>query len=671
MKGLFYPKLAWSGIHKNRRLYWPYLLTASGVVMMFYIIAFLASSDRVQALRGGNSAVLTLRLGIVVMAVFALIFRFYANSFLIRRRKKEFGLYNILGMDKRHIGRLLLCETLLVALFTLAAGLFFGIAFSKLAELCLIRLLKQSAAFTLTLSPTAILQTLLVFGVIYFLTFLNTLRQIHFSNPIALLRSENTGEKPPKANWLLGLLGFLLLGVAYFIAIRITNPLDALFAFLIAVLLVIAGTYLLFIAGSVLFCRLLQRSKRYYYRANHFVSLSSMVYRMKRNGAGLASICILATMVLVMISSTSSLYFGIEETLHLRYPRDVSVALQFDDLPAWQKADMTAARQAIGDTLQEESLNASDVLDYRSASSWGRPQGNSLVLEDSTLVLKENWLFFFISLDDYNRCMGQNETLAEDEVLLYAERGSFTADSVTLPDGSARRVKQNLTAFWPLARAGLTSNPVLCIVVPDLNATVQSIQTFVNSLSENSDYYIALDWRYSFNCSEATIDNTSRLLTSVVNSSRPETFSFETAWTDSIAENRADFYGSYGGLFFLGILLSLVFLCGAVLILYYKQISEGYEDQMRFDIMQKVGMTRREIRQSINSQLLTVFFLPLLMAGLHLTFAFPMLRRIILLFGVMDSSLLAWTTVISFAVFSLFYTLVYKFTSNSYYRIVA
>ena len=312
----FIRNLAWSGIHKNRRLYWPYLLTASGVVMMFYIIAFLASSDRVATLRGGTSTIITLKLGIIVMSVFALIFLFYANSFLIRRRKKEFGLYNILGMDKRHIGRLLFCETLLVALFTLSAGLFFGIAFSKLSELCLIRLLKQTAAFTLTLSPTAILQTLLVFGVIYFFTFLNTLRQIHFSNPIALLHSENTGENPPRANWLLGLLGFLLLGAAYFIAVSITNPLDALVAFLFAVLLVIAGTYLLFIAGSVLFCRLLQRSKRYYYRANHFVSLSSMVYRMKRNGAGLASICILATMVLVMISSTSSLYFGIEETLH-------------------------------------------------------------------------------------------------------------------------------------------------------------------------------------------------------------------------------------------------------------------------------------------------------------------------------------------------------------------
>ena len=668
MKGLFYPKLAWSGIHKNRRLYWPYLLTASGVVMMFYIIAFLASSDRVATLRGGTSTIITLKLGIIVMSVFALIFLFYANSFLIRRRKKEFGLYNILGMDKRHIGRLLFCETLLVALFTLSAGLFFGIAFSKLSELCLIRLLKQTAAFTLTLSPTAILQTLLVFGVIYFFTFLNTLRQIHFSNPIALLHSENTGENPPRANWLLGLLGFLLLGAAYFIAVSITNPLDALVAFLFAVLLVIAGTYLLFIAGSVLFCRLLQRSKRYYYRANHFVSLSSMIYRMKRNGAGLASICILATMVLVMISSTSSLYFGIEETLHLRYPRDINVTLQFDDLSSWQTADLTAARQAIDDTLQEEDLNVSDVLDYRSASSWGKLQGHSLSLQSSALMQKDDWLLFFISLTDYNRYMDQDETLADDEVLLYSKQSSFTADSLTLPDGSTRRVKQNLTEFWPLAQAGLTSNPALCIIVPDLNATVQAIH---DTFPENSDYYIALDWRYSFNCSDATANTTNRLLTSVVDSSRPETFSFEMARMDSIAENRADFYGSYGGLFFLGILLSLVFLCGAVLILYYKQISEGYEDQARFDIMQKVGMTRREIQRSINSQLLTVFFLPLLMAGLHLAFAFPMLRRIILLFGVMDSAHLAWTTVISFAVFSLFYTLVYKFTSNSYYRIVA
>lgn len=312
MKTGFYPKLAFDGIRKNRRMYVPFICTCIGMVMMFYIISYLHYSDSVAAMRGGAIVQTMLNLGTITVGIFSCIFLFYTNSFLIRRRKKEFGLYHILGMGKRNIARILFWETMLTALISLVIGIGFGILFSKLAELGMLRLMHAQATYSMQISPDSILFTITVFGCIFILLFFNALRQIHFSGAISLIRSENVGEKPPKGNWILGILGLGCLVVAYYLAVTVADPVSALGMFFIAVILVIFGTYLIMIAGSVLFCRLLQKNKHYYYKANHFVSISSMVYRMKRNGAGLASICILATMVLVMLSTTVSLYFGMQ-----------------------------------------------------------------------------------------------------------------------------------------------------------------------------------------------------------------------------------------------------------------------------------------------------------------------------------------------------------------------
>lgn len=353
MKKGFYSKLAWSGIRKNKKLYTPYLLTCIGMVMMFYIISFLSTSRVLQSMPGGDTMQSMLELGCGVIGVFSLIFLFYTNSFLLRRRKREFGLYNILGMGKRNLARVLLWETLIVAGLSLSLGLFAGFVLSKFAELGMLNILSADVTFSLTVEPGAIGQTLLLFAVIFALILLNTLRQIHLSNPIALLHSGNTGEKPPKANWILALAGFLLLAAAYYLAVTIEDPVAALIWFFVAVVMVIVATYLLFVAGSVAICRILQKNKKYYYKTNHFVSVSSMVYRMKRNGAGLASICILCTIVLVMLSSTVCLYSGTEDSLRSRYPRNIN--LNTDD----QQPCRSARRKGSGapDTDRSDRLS--------------------------------------------------------------------------------------------------------------------------------------------------------------------------------------------------------------------------------------------------------------------------------------------------------------------------
>ena len=317
MRGL-YRRLAWSGIAKHRKFYLPYLLTCIAMITMYSIIAFLPDTEFLLSFRGSELMQTILMLGTFVIAVFALIFLFYTNSFLIRRRKREFGLYNILGMGKRHLACVVIWEAVFLAGISLAAGLLLGILLSKTAELGMVRLVAAQTDYRLRIEVPAIRETLAVFGVIHLLILLNSLRQIHLTNPLELLRSESAGEKPPKANWVLALLGAVLLGGAYALAVSIEEPVSALLWFFVAVIMVILGTYLLFIAGSVALCRLLQKNKRYYYKTNHFVSVSSMLYRMKRNGAGLASICILCTMVLVMVSSTVCLYIGAEDSLVAR-----------------------------------------------------------------------------------------------------------------------------------------------------------------------------------------------------------------------------------------------------------------------------------------------------------------------------------------------------------------
>lgn len=673
----FYSKLAWNGIRKNKKFYTPYILTCIGMVTMYYIVSFLSVSPQVTNMSGGDTIQVMLSLGCGVISVFSILFLFYTNSFLMRRRKKEFGLYNILGMGKGNLARILLWETLIVTVLSLGIGLLCGIVLSKVAELGMLNILSLEVSFAFQIEIQAVYQTIVLFLVIFALILLNSLRQIHLTNPIELLHSETVGEKPPKANWVLAVLGLFLLGGAYWLAVSIQDPLSAFIWFFVAVIMVIIGTYFLFIAGSVSFCKLLQKNKRYYYKTHHFISVSSMVYRMKRNGAGLASICILCTMVLVMVSSTICLYIGTEDSLRTRYPRHINLDTTIQAFNEADEVQMDKIRQISAEVVSEYGQEMSQVLDYRVAGLVGYLNEDQIILDESRLTefhwdgYSDVWQIYVVPLEDYNRLMGQSETLEADEVLIYTTKmGEYTADTITFEDGNPMRVKKVVDDFADNGVDAMQVIPSLYIFVSDFQKVVEPLLGMENLTSG----IVSLHWFYGFdlNCEDEKqieiMDELGRridLLEIESGEGAPIT-SYE-----AVAKERTSFYGLYGGLFFLGVLLGIVFLFAAVLIIYYKQISEGYEDQSRFEIMQKVGMNRREIKKSINSQILTVFFLPLLTAGVHLCFAFPLIYKLLALFSLTNLSLLILVTVICYLIFSLFYVVIYRVTSHAYYSIVS
>lgn len=667
MRRNLYPKLAWHGIQKNQKTYLPFLLTSIGITMMYYIIAYLTYSKSVYEMRGGQEMQMILSWGTAVVAIFAAIFLFYMNSFLMRRRKTEFGLYNILGMGKWNIARILLWQNLMLFMASLIGGLGLGVVFSKLSELCAAKVLGAGSPLGFKIEPNAVRNTILLTAVSYGLILLYSLGQIHVSKPIALLRGEKTGEKPPKARWLLALIGIVLLGIAYYLSITIEEPIAALSTFFVAVLLVILATYLLFICGSVALCKILQKNKHYYYQLRHFVSVSSMSYRMKRNGASLASICILSTMVLVMISSSLCLYVGSEESLRTRYPRDIEITAE-------ASSDIPAMQQIISDVLQEKQLAAEKEQQCTVLSVSGLLDGDHVLMglneDDNSYIDYDKILMMgILTLDEYNRLAGASETLADGEILIHMLQESYDYDTIQLGDMTPLHIKKQVDNFIEDGDAVASVSKTMYLVVRD-NAALQEIYNMQKEVYGTAASI--LEYQYAFNI-EADADTEIAVMKELrdrFSAAVYEGVNLHNYSCRGLEEQRSSFYALYGGLLFLGILLSIVFLFGTVLIMYYKQISEGYEDAARFEIMQKVGMTRPEIKKSINSQILTVFAAPLLAAGVHTAFAFPLVRRLLILFGLTNIPLLIGITIVSFLIFAVLYALMYKLTSHSYYQLV-
>lgn len=690
MKKGFYPKLAFDGIRKNKKMYLPYILTSIGMVMMYYIIIFLQFSQSIKDAVQSSTVSEILGLGSWVIAIFSCIFLFYTNSFLIKRRKKEFGLYNILGMDKHNLGIILFWETLIIAVISLVIGLAAGIVFSKLAELIFLNLLKSDVTFDLTVSSQGIGLCAIIFTVINILLFFNSLRQVRFSSAISLVRSEQTGEKPPKGNRLLGILGVLLLGGAYYISLSIKEPLQALTLFFVAVIMVIIGTYLVMISGSVLFCRLLQKNKKYYYKPNHFVSVSSMVYRMKRNGAGLASICILATMVLVMISSTTSLYFGEEDALSIRYPREINIDISTLDTDLEKNGQMDNIISDIKNICKNHGVKETGTYTYLSGMISGMITDDGKVETDinridnfSNIALGDFssvYSFIFIPVDDYNKIIGTSYTLKDDEAIIYNYRNDsrYGKNVISFNRGQSFKIVKQTDEFVIDTNAAISVTPTMALIVNDIDNATKGLTYNATTAQKIENTGISFHRYYCFDTGVSPqhqielSKDIANYLDGNIEKYRADTSNrMFRSTVESREQNRLDFFGLYGGLFGLGIILSIVFIFAAVLIIYYKQISEGYEDQSRFEIMQKVGMTKTEIRKSINSQLLTVFFLPLIFAGMHLAFAAPIIKKLLLLFNLTNLNLFIVTILISFAAFALFYMIVYKITSSAYYKIVS
>ena len=676
MKAGFYPKMAATGMRKNGRLYAPYLLTCIVMVAVYYIFHFLGYSGIMDGMPGGHTATDMMRMGTYIMTLFGLLFLFYTQATLIKGRKKEFGLYSILGMNRFNLGRILFFETLFTWAVATAGGLVAGIGLSKLAELGFTKLIEVPVRYSFSVSVSSVIMTALTYAAIFFLIYLNSIRQVGFASPIELVTADKAGEKPPKSNWLAGALGLACLGAGYYIALRIQQPMSALMWFFAAVILIMIGTYLLLIAGSVILCRMLQKNRDYYYRTNHFVSVSSMMYRMKRNGAGLASICILLTMILVMMSSTSALYTGSEECLNVRYPNEIGAFAckygydeDLEGLGGKLDADLKAA-------AGEHGAKITNNKTYYEWSISGYFDDSKL---DVTLNSKSDLAFInydkvaqilFIDADVYNRVFGYDETVAPGEALVGTAKNIGIGDVITIGDVSlkvTKRIDDRIAEIDPAAQ--VSASPGIFVIVNDANEVAAH---YTQYRDYDGEPMLAWFWNCRFDTG-LDADEQAALADTLDDLIKEELqpLDFDNCYCESHEAERSDFVSTFGGLFFLGILLSIIFLMSCVIIMYYKQVSEGFEDQSRFDIMQKVGMTKEDIRNSVNSQMLTVFLIPMIFACIHLAVVLPIVNKLLMLFGLFDIPRLVISSAVCILICGMVYAVIYRVTSNAYYRIVS
>ena len=664
-----YFHLAWDGIRKNRRLYVPYLLTGVGAATLFYILLALANGPAAQ-MNGGDSLSLILRLGSFVLAIFSALLLFYTNSFLIRRRNREFALYNVLGMGKGNIARILVWETLLSAGIALLGGLTLGAALSKLAELALTHLMGGEISYSYPLSGQGALLTALFFAAIYVLILLVNIVRIRAANPVQLLRAGSEGEREPRSKWILALLGAVCLAAGYLISLRTNVALYAIQNFFPAVILVIIGTYLTFIALSIVVLKALRKNRRYYYKTSHFATVSGLIYRMSRNAAGLASICILSTMVLVTVSTTVSLYKGLDAYADVRWPQDMTLTLMTD--PRTNTVpDVAPVLRVVDDTMTRAGLTQSNVHGYRTVRFSAQRSGDALDLTSEQLTgsSADEYAVMVLDTEGYADLTGEQVTLSPGEALAWTDGAAF-GDTLTL-GGDTLRLRP-LDSFSLVSGSSIMGLHTLYLVVPDLDSVLELRAQQNAYANEHGGTRSMLNYTYQFDLS-GTDDEQLDALHTLLSDPAFES-SAEAANVNYTTDMRADGYptlrSTYGGFLFLGFFLGFVFLFATVLIIYYKQVSEGYDDRGRFRIMQQVGMTPKEVKATIRTQVLLMFFLPLVTAAIHIAFAFPLIKQIVFAFGLQNVHLFLLCTLGTFGVFALLYTFVYLLTARTYYRIV-
>ncbi len=650
MKMSFYPKLAAGNMKKNARTYVPYMLTCIITVAMYYIVKSLSQNPGVKEMIGGGYLSELMFIGSHVVALFAVIFLFYTNSFLVKRRKKEFGVFNILGMEKRHLAWVLGWETAYLALGSLVLGLLLGIIMDKAMYLLVGKIIGGGVPLGFFVSARVIGQTVQIFAVIF----------LHVADPIALLQAGNAGEKEPSTRWLLALAGLVSVGGGYYIAVTVSDPVASLLLFFVAVVLVIIGTYLLFTAGSIALLKILRKNRKYYYRTRHFVSVSGMIYRMKQNAVGLANICVLSTMVLVMVSTTTSLMIGMEDVVRERYPADIMVYFK-EDAPQGNQAYIEAIRAL----QRERGLAVKNEMAYLYL---GLSASHEYKYEESheigvTSALDSMDELFLITLDDYNAVMKERKTLEEGEVMVYSNRTSYDLPVFKLL-GREYRVAEKLDSFVGNGQYSANMSNTIYIVVPDREALLEIYDAQRELLGENAR---GIRQVYGFDM-DADEEEQNAFYNDLLDCMAQNGIS---AVTEARAEAKSSFISLYGGLFFIGVFLGVLFVMATVLIIYYKQISEGYDDRERFSIMQKVGMSRDEVKSAIHSQVVTVFFLPLIVAGIHVTAAFPLISKLLVLMQLTNTKLFIACTGACFLVFAVMYVFVYNLTARTYYRIVS
>lgn len=667
----------------NRRFYLPYILTVIGTAAAFYIMAAIVSDPGSKELAAGTSngpmyVSMFMTLGMFVLGLFSCIFLLYTNSFLMKRRQKELGLYSVLGMSKTNIAGIMVFEALYIALIGIGGGLAVGILLTKLVSLALFRLMRLPVPFGFSVQPIAIIIVVLFFAGLILLTLLANLAKVGRSRPVELLRGGNVGEKEPKANWFLTIVGVLFLGAGYAVAMLVDNPGMAVAVYFLAVFAVIIGTYCLFTSVSIAVLKALRRNKRYYYKAKHFISVSGMLYRMKRNAVGLANICILCTMVMVMVSGTLSLYLGSEEQVNVYCPADVVVEATYY---ASSNED-----HVYNEETGEETIEYHTPYDAAAMDAWFEDYFAAHKLTPSAAKAVEYYTFTAVDSEDhvslvtavtaetYAQLTGEAAPeLAPGEALAHVPSGYKFGDGLNFLDKDGNTLSIQFVGEAQLSSAQVELNTAILsqsedddivLVVPDTAALLELVAG-----QENGSYV----WRgqYDFDASdEALAAMVDDYFAASSEGDGVDAGYYDVLRIDLRSETERDVYGLSGGFLFLGVFLGIVFLMATVLIIYYKQVSEGYEDNARFEIMRKVGLSEREARRAIRSQILTVFFMPILVAAIHIAFDFNLVVLLLCLFSLTNVKLTALCTLGTLLVFCAVYAVVYALTARSYYKIV-
>ena len=665
----FYSKFALNNLVKNKRFIVPYVLSTIFTIMSFYILSSLAFGDNLNKLPNGIDATKqVLSLGIIVIAIFSTIFLFYTYSFLVKRRVKEFGLYSVLGMTKKQIAKILVLETIFIAVTTIVLGIGLGIIFDKLMLLVLLKLFSAGVSFGFSITPIAIVFSVLLFGGIYFLLLLYTVIKIARLRIVALLKDENKGEKEPKSRWILAIIGLALIGYGYYTAQTVQNPVKALLVFFYAVVAVIIGTYLVFMAVSITVLKIMKNNKNFYYKPKNFISVSGLLYRMKRNAVGLANICILSTMVLVTMGSTSALYAGMEKSYNERFPRQLMIAGYNSTNEKLKEIENNAKLSA-----KEAGTEVQDLVSYNSLPMVGRLVEDKFNFESNVGVdLSNVKMIVVLQLKDYNKFANKNKTLESNEILLHIDKkGNYNHNSISL-NGSDYKIKEKLSEF-PGTIGSDTANimDTYYAVVKD-EKEITKLATKLTELSskelEKRGISIQTGTPTLQNYVAFNIKDTTKEAKVIENFKKLEKQS--GIEIEGKEENKLTFRGVFASFLFIGVFISFIFVISQVVIMYYKQISEGYEDKGNFEIMRKVGITDKQIKQSIRSQVLLIFFSPLIIATLHTIVAYPFIEKILRLFLITDSSIFLQALAVTIVVFAIFYLIVYAITSKIYYRII-
>lgn len=660
MKKGFYVRLAANNIRKNSKLYIPYIFTCVLSVVMFYVMMSLSLDPAVKKMFAGGTLSLIMRYGTVIVGIFVFAFLMYSNGFLMKRRQREFGIFNILGMEKQHLGHVLFLETMMVAAGSVVLGILFGILFSKIMFLMLCKIIGQKNVFGFFISSKAILVTAFLFAVIHFLIYLKSRRKIRISQPIELLRGGSAGEREPKSKWILAILGAAALIEGYYLALSAKGTIDSIKVFFVAVILVILATYLLFIAGSIVILKMLRKNRRFYYKPEHFISVSGMMYRMKQNAAGLASICILSTMVLVMLSSTGSLMIGMEDMVQARHSNDFGIYMDTSDMEKNQEV-----LDKIKTHCEAYQIAEKDTADYRYYTVTGCLQKDHVLFDQTKFdYLNDNGnlrIMMVMPLSGYCAMTGEKVELSGQEMLLGTGRNSYKYSNMKLMD-QVYKVKEKVRHFEGNGQVNSNILDSFTVVLAD-----DTFDALYQQIKDAYRYDMKIHEYYGF---DVSLDKDAQLKLKDYMWQAAQDQGADSIDIECRETSRNDFVGLYGGMFMLGMFLGTLFIMAMVLIIYYKQVSEGYEDRRQFEIMQKVGMSQQEVKKVIRSQILMVFFLPLVAAGVHMAVAFPMIQNLLKAFNMKNTELYRNGTIGVYLGFAVLYILIYSLTAKAYYRIV-